>query len=98
MPVDRQHEFLSGLHRTLKPGARVVLIDNLYVEGSSTPISDTDADGNTYQLRRLKDGGSYRVLKNFPTEQALRELACVHASQILYHSWRYFWALSYRLA
>ncbi|QIL73012.1 class I SAM-dependent methyltransferase [Diaphorobacter sp. HDW4B] len=98
VPVDRQHEFLRGLHQSLKPGAQVVLIDNRYVEGSSTPISDRDGDGNTYQTRLLKDGSAHRVLKNFPTAQQLRDVAAPYASQIEVIEWPYFWALSYRLA
>ena len=47
-------------------------MDNRFVEGSSTPISEIDAQGNTYQLRRLGDGSQVRVLKNFPTEAELR--------------------------
>lgn len=31
--------FLSGFQRCLSPGARVVFLDNVYVEGSSTPIA-----------------------------------------------------------
>ena len=98
VPINRQHEFLRGLHQSLQPGAQVVLIDNRYVESSSTPISDRDADGNTYQTRLLKDGSAHRVLKNFPTEQQLRDVAAPYASQIEVVEWPYFWALSYRLA
>ncbi|MBF5007405.1 class I SAM-dependent methyltransferase [Diaphorobacter caeni] len=98
VPIARQQEFLRGLHKTLRPGARVVLIDNRYVEGSSTPISGTDVDGNSYQSRSLKDGSTHRVLKNFPTEQQLREAVAPHASEIEVREWPYFWALSYRLA
>ena len=50
----------------------MVFMDNLYVEGSSTPISEIDTHGNTYQMRRLGDGSAVRVLKNFPTEDELR--------------------------
>ena len=98
VPINRQHEFLRGLHQSLQPGAQVVLIDNRYVEGSSTPISDRDADGNTYQTRLLKDGSAHRVFKNFPTAQQLRDVAAPYASQIEVVEWPYFWALSYRLA
>jgi ubiquinone/menaquinone biosynthesis C-methylase UbiE len=72
IPRQRIAEFLASLHRRLGPGARVVLMDNLYVEGSSTAISEIDAHGNTYQLRRLGDGSQVRVLKNFPSEAELR--------------------------
>jgi demethylmenaquinone methyltransferase/2-methoxy-6-polyprenyl-1,4-benzoquinol methylase len=63
--------FLQSLHKGLGPGARVVFMDNRYVEGSSTPLSRTDAEGNTYQLRTLDNGETHEVLKNFPTEAGL---------------------------
>ena len=51
-----------------------MLLDNLFVAGSSTPISERDDDGNTYQTRKLRDGTTHRVLKNFPTESELRSI------------------------
>ena len=53
VPRARQAEFLACLDRRLVPGARVTLLDNLYVEGSSTPVAETDPQGNTWQRRRL---------------------------------------------
>ena len=38
VPLARRHEFLAGLASVLTPGARVVLVDNRYVDGSSTPL------------------------------------------------------------
>ena len=95
VPRARRHEFLHSLNRLLTPGARVVLLDNRYVEGSSSPIAETDVDGNTYQARRLKDGSTHRVLKNFPTEAALRSALAVPGSRGTYTSWQYFWAFQY---
>ncbi|MGE4242866.1 class I SAM-dependent methyltransferase [Ramlibacter sp.] len=95
VPKARLGEFLEGLHRTLAPGAKVVLLDNLYVEGSSTPISEEDAQGNTYQARKLDDGSVHRVLKNFPSEHDLREMVAGIATDVVYRRWRYFWALEY---
>lgn len=71
IPKSRIQSFLQGLHRLLSPGARVMFIDNAYVEGSSTPVSRTDEHGDSYQLRHLDDGSSHEVLKNFPTETEL---------------------------
>jgi 2-polyprenyl-3-methyl-5-hydroxy-6-metoxy-1,4-benzoquinol methylase len=88
-------EFLRSLHARLQPGARVVLMDNRYVEGSSTPISEIDVEGNTYQMRRLANGAQVRVLKNFPTEAELR--ASLPASLEL-DQLEYFWLAEYRLA
>ena len=46
VPRQRIGEFLASLHGRLEPGARVVLMDNRFVEGSSTPVSEIDAYGN----------------------------------------------------
>jgi ubiquinone/menaquinone biosynthesis C-methylase UbiE len=95
VPKRRVAEFLAGLHGALVPGARVVFLDNLYVEGNSTPISERDAEGNTYQLRTLQDGSSHKVLKNFPAEAELRAATEGLARDLRLHEWTYYWALEY---
>jgi demethylmenaquinone methyltransferase/2-methoxy-6-polyprenyl-1,4-benzoquinol methylase len=87
--------FLRGFHGVLSPGARVVFVDNNYVEGSSTPISFTDGQGNTYQRRRLEDGSRHEVLKNFPTESELRAALEGMADEARVVTLRYYWILSY---
>lgn len=72
VPKSRQREFLTRFQRAFAPGSTIVLIDNTFVTGSSTPISRQDNEGNTYQTRRLDDGSTHEVLKNFPTEDELR--------------------------
>lgn len=89
--------FLAVLHAKLLPGARVVFIDNLYVKGSSHPITRVDADGNTYQQRRLENGMHYEVLKNFPDEAELRDVVGRQACTIQYERMRYYWVLCYTL-
>lgn len=95
VPIARQREFLLGLHQVLIPDAKVVLLDNLYVEGSSTPISEIDVDGNSYQMRALTDGTHYSVLKNFPTETRLLELIDGIGTDPLMTRWQYYWAFEY---
>jgi ubiquinone/menaquinone biosynthesis C-methylase UbiE len=95
VPKSRIAAFLAGLHRVLRPGARVVFLDNRYVEGNSTPLSGSDAEGNTYQWRSLADGSRHKVLKNFPTEGELREATRGIAGDLRLHAWEYFWALEY---
>lgn len=94
IPRQRIGEFLSSLHARLEPGARVVLMDNRFVEGSSTPISEIDAQGNTYQLRRLGDGSQVRVLKNFPSEAELRSYL---PSSLSVEMLEYYWLADYVL-
>ena len=64
--------FFNAVRTCLKPGGRLIMLDNKYVKGSSTPISRTDAHGNTYQTRPLKDGSTHEVLKNFPSHLQLQ--------------------------
>ena len=90
--------FLTNLHARLESDASVVFIDNLYVEGSSTPIAETDADGNTYQLRTLRDGSTHRVLKNFPTQDDLFAMTDGLGVKARYRTFGYYWAFFYETA
>lgn len=98
VPLARLPGWLDALHARLAPGAVVVMLDNSYVQTSSTPITRSDADGNTYQLRTLDDGSTHEVLKNFPTaEQAIAALG-PRARDAQWVAWTHYWALRYTLA
>jgi SAM-dependent methyltransferase len=90
--------WLETLHARLLPGARVVFIDNRYVEGSNHPITCTDADGNTCQQRTLDDSSAHEVLKNFPTRDEAVAAIGSRARQPQWHTWPHYWALTYELA
>ncbi|RXZ33341.1 class I SAM-dependent methyltransferase [Oxalobacteraceae bacterium CAVE-383] len=96
LPRERQSAWLGGLQKKLGKDTLLVLIDNNYVEGSSTPIAHTDAEGNTYQIRALA-GERYDVMKNFPTDSALRKRFADHAREIRIKRMEHFWILSCRL-
>jgi ubiquinone/menaquinone biosynthesis C-methylase UbiE len=98
VPLSRIEEFLQSLHARLTPRSRVLMMDNRYIDGSSTPIAECDADGNTYQLRRLADGSENRVLKNFPIEAELRAALAPHARAFSYQALEYYWLAEYELA
>jgi ubiquinone/menaquinone biosynthesis C-methylase UbiE len=90
-----RRRFLEGLDRRLAPGATVALLDNLYVEGSSTPISRRDAEGNSYQARRLEDGSEHEVLKNFPSEAALVSDIAGVGQNPRFTALQYYWLFTY---
>ena len=97
VPLARLPAWLERLHARLARGARVVFLDNAFVPGSSTPIARRDADGNTYQQRRLDDGSTHEVMKNFPTrEEAVARLGG-QACGSRWHRWAHYWALEYQL-
>jgi demethylmenaquinone methyltransferase/2-methoxy-6-polyprenyl-1,4-benzoquinol methylase len=93
----RIRPFLERFHQKLCRGALVVFMDNNYVEGSSTPVTRRDSDGNTYQKRKLENGVGFDVLKNFPTEAALREAVSSHTGNAVVTQFTYYWCLRYTL-
>jgi SAM-dependent methyltransferase len=98
VPRDRLTFFLEGMHRRAGRGARVLLIDNRYVEGSSTPIAFRDDDGNSFQRRRLAGGTEYDVLKNFLTRDAIVEaVKSVGGTTVSVRELQYYWVAAYEV-
>jgi SAM-dependent methyltransferase len=91
-----QEGFLLRLREILGKDCLLVLLDNAYVEGSSTPIARTDLDGNTYQIRTLPNGERYDVVKNFPTDSALRKRMQAVVKDIRIFRLEHYWMLSGR--
>jgi demethylmenaquinone methyltransferase/2-methoxy-6-polyprenyl-1,4-benzoquinol methylase len=97
VPRERMQAFLRGLHARLEPGAVVVMVDNRYVEGSSTPLTRSDDHGNTFQSRTLQDGSAHEVLKNFPSAGELERLVAPDAQAVQLDDLPYYWVLRYEL-
>lgn len=89
--------FLRNFHGKLKPGATVLILDNHYVEGDSSPISRVDEEGNGFQVRELPDGSRYEVLKNFPSESEIRQDLSEYAVDLEFIQLDYFWVVRYRV-
>ena len=92
--VQERSRFLAGVAAALCPSSRIVLFDNRFVPGGSTPISRKAESGDTYQNRSLVDGSSFEVLKNFPSTDKVASLLgelCRHVST---YENEYFWLVS----
>lgn len=97
VPRRRIPEFLASLHARLAPGAVVVMIDNNEVQLKDLPIAETDADGDTWQHRPLRDGSVHRVLKNFPARAQLEAMVAGVATGCEHRLLENFWTFRYRL-
>ena len=97
VPLQRLPAWLSLLHARLRSGARVVMLDNRCVPGSSTPLSRSDEQGNTYQERPLDDGSVHEVLKNFPTREAVLAQLGPRARDPQWIEYPHYWVLAYEL-
>jgi SAM-dependent methyltransferase len=89
--------FVRNLAAHLEPGAVVGILDNQYAEGSSTAISRRDAEGNTYQMRKLANGEQHEVLKNFPTAAELADAVRPVAREAHLETLAYYWLLVFTL-
>jgi len=97
VPLQRLPDWLATLHARLLPGARVVMLDNSYVQVSSTPLSRSDEHGNTYQNRSLDDGSVHEVLKNFPAPEQAFSMLGPRALRPSWTAYEHYWVLSYEL-
>jgi demethylmenaquinone methyltransferase/2-methoxy-6-polyprenyl-1,4-benzoquinol methylase len=90
-------KFVASLASKLAPGAVVAILDNNFVQGSSTAISRRDAEGNTYQMRPLATGEQYEVLQNFPTPEELTQAVRGVAREAHLENLQYYWLLVFTL-
>lgn len=95
VPRARIEEFLRGVQAVLAKDAPVVIVDNAYVEGNSTPIARRDAAGDTYQSRTLENGERYEVLKNFPSDAELAAWGERFGTEVEVRFLDYYWLLGY---
>lgn len=84
--------FIDGLMSVVEAGGKVILMDNIYVEGVSTPIASTDAYENTYQIRLLEDGSEWVVMKNFPGDLEIRTMLADVADNLEIRHFTNYWA------
>ncbi len=91
LPLRDLGPYVRDLLDAVPPGGRAVLLDNRYVEGSSTPVSRTDEEGNTYQTRRLDSGETFEVLKNFLAEPGFRRRVEAPGQAVRFRELEYFW-------
>lgn len=92
-----QEKYLKQLRAKFGKDVLLVLLDESYVDGDSTVIARTDLEGNTYQIRTADDGQRYEVLKNYPTDSALRKKLTPAAREIRVERLEYYYLLSCRL-
>ncbi|MCD6027725.1 MAG: class SAM-dependent methyltransferase [Solimicrobium sp.] len=89
-----QSVFLHTIQKICGSGTVLVIFDQCYVEGTSTPIARTDSGGNTYQIRRLPDESRHEMIVNFPTDSTLRKKLAEYAQNIRIVRGTYYWLLT----
>ncbi|WUR14897.1 class I SAM-dependent methyltransferase [[Empedobacter] haloabium] len=93
---ENQDRYLAHLRAQLGKDVLLVLLDECYVDGTSTVIARTDVEGNTFQLR-MAGGERVEVLKNFPTDSYLRKKLANAVREIRIERLTHYWLLTARL-
>lgn len=92
-----QADVIGRLRKIIGKDGLLVLVDNSYVESEKTTIARTDLEGNTYQIHALPDGERFEILKNFPTDSALRKRLGPLLRDMRIHRFEHYWMLTARL-
>lgn len=95
IPKEEIDEFLEVLVERVDEGSQILFIDNKYVEGSSTIISRTDKNGNTYQERFLQSGDRFEVVKNFPNQNELEQIIMEYGEKYEWIDFDYYWIMKF---
>jgi protein-L-isoaspartate O-methyltransferase len=94
---EEQERFVTQLRARFGKDIVLVLLDDVYVEGSSETVARTDKEGNTYQIRTAPDGERYEIRKNYPSDSALRKKLASCAREIKIVRLTFHWLLACRL-
>ena len=94
---EEQEKFLARLKARVGKDIFIVLLDDVYVEGSSETVARTDLEGNTYQIKVAPDGERYEIPKTYPSDSALRKKLASSVREIKIVRLEYYWMLTCRL-
>jgi SAM-dependent methyltransferase len=92
-----QEKLLAHWRANFGKDIMIVLLDDTYVEGTSDTVARTDLEGNTYQIKTAPDGVRYEILKNYPSDSALRKKLASSVREIKITRLEHFWMLTARL-
>jgi SAM-dependent methyltransferase len=93
---EQQEKFLAHL-RSKVGDVVLVLLDDVYVEGSSETVARTDLEGNTYYIGVAPDGERYEIPKTYPSDSSLRKKLASSVREIKIVRLEYYWMLTCRL-
>jgi SAM-dependent methyltransferase len=96
VPRARLPAFLATLHGKLLPGAVVLFVDDLPYHWRGA--RRTTPEGDLLEERALKNGETFEIIKNFPTEREIAELLDSVATEVDYRAFpdQGYWLLRYR--
>lgn len=95
IPLARWREFFATFHARLKPGAKVLLADDIRRPDDADPYYSKIATRDSYEIRRLPEGGTYEIVKTYFTPNELSALLEPFAENVEICYERPRWWLTY---
>ena len=92
-----QAAFLAQISKNIGKDVLLIMLDRIYIDGVSPPIARTDFDGNTYENSALPDGERFEIVRNFPTDSALRKKIGQSVRDLRIFRVEYYWMMTCRL-
>ncbi len=98
IPKSKIAVFLKTITAKLVPGAYVLFLDMAWKDFFQNEPYHYDKEGNRISIRSLPDGSEFRVVKNFPTEDEIRDSIIDFGTNIVYKEFAPLkrWLISFR--
>jgi ubiquinone/menaquinone biosynthesis C-methylase UbiE len=97
IPKFRIQKFLNQLHNKLGSGTTVFMADNIYIKSIGGTLIYKENDPNTYKLRTLDNGTKYEIIKNYYTEEELKNIFIPVSNDLQIYMGQCFWWVSYKI-
>lgn len=95
IPLARWGGFFATFHARLRPGATVLLADDIRRPDDADPYYSKVATRDTFEIRRLPEGGTYEIVKTYFTPDELSALLEPFAENVKIRYERPRWWLTY---
>jgi ubiquinone/menaquinone biosynthesis C-methylase UbiE len=94
---DKIELFLDGFHRVLSNQAIVFIADNVFNEDIGGKLVREKRNDNTYKIRFLENGGKYKILKNYYSEEELVNIFSRYGNLLNVYYGNCFWYIYYEV-
>ncbi len=97
VPKQKVSLFLKNLQARLQIGAPVMFLDNVLRSDLGGELKQRKSSHNTWKKRQLKNGKEFSILKNYFSEEELREIFAPFAKSGVHITYgKHFWSVSYQ--
>ncbi len=98
IPRARITEFLSGFHTVLQRDSIMFIGDNTFKKDSGGEFIQKNGSEDTFKIRTLSDGSKHEIIKNYFSEQELKNIFSRFGQDVYVRIGSDFWWVQYTTA